>query len=401
MAGTERRARATSPHWSIRPTASSTASSPGSTSTPACSRWPRTPSGRCSSGPSSSPSSARTSTSSSRSGSRASGAARRRAPEHDTRRPRPRRAAAGHPRRGSTSSSAGPAAVFTNEVAPALEDVGIRFLDWDELDDDDRDYLVDVFAERIFPVLTPLAVDPAHPFPYISNLSLNLAVVVRDPSSGERALRPGEGAAAAPAVRRAARRRALRAARAGHRGPPRRPLPRHGDPRRTTRSGSPATPTSSSRTKTRTCSRRSESCCAGAAVRAHVVRLEVDTKMTRRGARAALPGARAVGRRTSTWSTGRSTSAASGRSTRSTGPSSRTSRGCRRPSPSCQRTEPAPDLFRVLQAGDVLVHHPYDSFATSVEAFVEQAASDPQRARDQADALPHRGRRERDRRGRW
>ena len=50
------------------------------------------------------------------------------------------------------------------------------FSAWDELDEDDRKYLVEVFEERIFPVLTPLAVDPGHPFPYISDLSLNLAV---------------------------------------------------------------------------------------------------------------------------------------------------------------------------------------------------------------------------------
>ena len=55
------------------------------------------------------------------------------------------------------------------------------FSSWDELDDDDRKYLDEVFEERIYPVLTPLAVDPGHPFPYISDLSLNLAVVVRDP----------------------------------------------------------------------------------------------------------------------------------------------------------------------------------------------------------------------------
>ncbi len=54
-----------------------------------------------------------------------------------------------------------------------------------ELDDDDRAHVDRLFLDRIFPVLTPLAVDPAHPFPYISNLSLNLAVRVLDPSTGE------------------------------------------------------------------------------------------------------------------------------------------------------------------------------------------------------------------------
>ena len=76
-------------------------------------------------------------------------------------------------------------ASFTKEIAPALEEAGIAFASWDELDDDERAQLTRVFDDRIFPVLTPLAVDPAHPFPYISNLSLNLAVVVRDPRRGE------------------------------------------------------------------------------------------------------------------------------------------------------------------------------------------------------------------------
>jgi polyphosphate kinase len=78
------------------------------------------------------------------------------------------------------------AGIFLKEVAPALGDAGIVLSDWESLDDDDREYLVDVFHRRIFPVLTPLAVDPGHPFPYISNLSLNLAVGVHDPSNGAR-----------------------------------------------------------------------------------------------------------------------------------------------------------------------------------------------------------------------
>jgi polyphosphate kinase len=71
--------------------------------------------------------------------------------------------------------------VFLDQVAPALAAAGIRLSSWADLDEDDEKFLVETFEERIFPVLTPLAVDPGHPFPYISNLSLNLAVMVRDP----------------------------------------------------------------------------------------------------------------------------------------------------------------------------------------------------------------------------
>ncbi len=76
--------------------------------------------------------------------------------------------------------------LFLERVAPALADVGIRFSSWDDLDDDDEKFLVDTFEQRIFPVLTPLAVDPGHPFPYISNLSLNLAVSLIDPVTKQR-----------------------------------------------------------------------------------------------------------------------------------------------------------------------------------------------------------------------
>jgi polyphosphate kinase len=76
--------------------------------------------------------------------------------------------------------------VFLDQIVPALDEHDIRLSQWDSLDGDERSYIEQVFQERIFPVLTPLAVDPGHPFPYISNLSLNLAVIVCDPVTKER-----------------------------------------------------------------------------------------------------------------------------------------------------------------------------------------------------------------------
>ena len=74
--------------------------------------------------------------------------------------------------------------VFRTEIQPALERLGIRILLWNDLEDEDRQHLTGVFHEQVYPVLTPLAVDPAHPFPYISNLSMNLAIMVREPETG-------------------------------------------------------------------------------------------------------------------------------------------------------------------------------------------------------------------------
>ncbi|MGM0617156.1 MAG: RNA degradosome polyphosphate kinase [Actinomycetota bacterium] len=76
--------------------------------------------------------------------------------------------------------------VFREQLVPALAAAGVRFCDVADLDDDDRRHLQLIFEERVFPVLTPLAVDPAHPFPYISNLSMNLAVLVAEPGSQQR-----------------------------------------------------------------------------------------------------------------------------------------------------------------------------------------------------------------------
>ncbi|HIK56337.1 MAG TPA: RNA degradosome polyphosphate kinase [Synechococcales cyanobacterium M55_K2018_004] len=74
---------------------------------------------------------------------------------------------------------------FQDALRPQLAAHGVYILDYVDLNQEQRVYLHDYFESQIFPVLTPLAVDPSHPFPYISNLSLNLAVVIKDPETEE------------------------------------------------------------------------------------------------------------------------------------------------------------------------------------------------------------------------
>ncbi|MFE3259000.1 RNA degradosome polyphosphate kinase [Nocardia sp. NPDC059229] len=76
------------------------------------------------------------------------------------------------------------ARVFLDQVLPALTAEGIAIIRWADLEDTERQRLSGYFQDQVFPVLTPLAVDPAHPFPYISGLSLNLAVTVKDSVTG-------------------------------------------------------------------------------------------------------------------------------------------------------------------------------------------------------------------------
>ncbi len=71
--------------------------------------------------------------------------------------------------------------IYSREIVPALAQAGISLVRGDDVSRKELTQLHTVFREQIFPVLTPLAVDPGHPFPYISHLSLNLAVMVRDP----------------------------------------------------------------------------------------------------------------------------------------------------------------------------------------------------------------------------
>lgn len=74
---------------------------------------------------------------------------------------------------------------FEQVLRPALAREGIHLLDYIDLNQEQRTYLQGYFEEQIFPVLTPLAVDPSHPFPHISNLSLNLAVAIKNPETEE------------------------------------------------------------------------------------------------------------------------------------------------------------------------------------------------------------------------
>jgi polyphosphate kinase len=76
---------------------------------------------------------------------------------------------------------------WQEQVAPALaDDIGLRVRDYDDLDPDQQDRLQAYFRKNLFPILTPLAVDPGRPFPFISNMSLSLAVILRHPERGSR-----------------------------------------------------------------------------------------------------------------------------------------------------------------------------------------------------------------------
>jgi len=76
--------------------------------------------------------------------------------------------------------------LFINKIEPALEAARINITRWGNLDEAEKSSLSDYYSSQIFPVLTPLAVDPAHPFPYISGLSLNIAVMVRHPDNEDK-----------------------------------------------------------------------------------------------------------------------------------------------------------------------------------------------------------------------
>jgi polyphosphate kinase len=261
-------------------------------------------------------------------------------------------------------------------LLPELDKVGIRIVGLDGLTEEDLAFVANAFHERIFPVLTPLSVDPAHPFPYISNLSLNLAAMVRDPVTQvnrfarvkvppllPRFLALPDGERVVPLED-------VIAAHLDSLFPGMEISSRHVF--RVTRDADVEVEEDEAEDLLAAI----ENVLWRRRRAASPVRLEVDRSMTPEvldllareldlrpadvyvsdglldlAGMMALVGLERPGLKDPPW-------------TPVTQPRLRVEEG-------------EPDLFAVLREGDVLVHHPYDSFATSVEAFLDAAARDP------------------------
>jgi polyphosphate kinase len=266
--------------------------------------------------------------------------------------------------------------IFLGQVAPELGKVGIHLSDWHELDDDDRKELDEEFERQIFPVLTPLAVDPGHPFPYISNLSLNLAVMVRDPDTGERRFARVKVPNLLPrfvVMADGERYVALEQVIAAHLGAlfPGMVVESH-HPFRVTRNADLTLEEDEADDLLAAVEVELRRRRFGRAVRLEVVE-GIDEEMLALLTREldlgrddvyVSPGPLDLGGLWSVWSLPRpdlkDESFSSVTQARLSGP----------------EDEPV-DVFSRIRRGDVLVHHPYDSFTTSVAAFIRQAASDP------------------------
>ncbi|HEY1419287.1 MAG TPA: polyphosphate kinase 1 [Candidatus Dormibacteraeota bacterium] len=266
--------------------------------------------------------------------------------------------------------------LFTREIVPALAEAGITIVRRDEVSKKELNQLHTMFRQQIFPVLTPLAVDPGHPFPYISHLSLNLAVMVRDPQRRQQRFARVKVPPVLPRfipLVEGERYVPLEDVIALHLSalfPGMEIVANH--PFRVTRDGDLDDVDSDAEDllaaiQTELRRRRRH---------ARVVRLEVDPGMspevlellTRElelqpadvyqahglldlGSLSAVASLDRPDLKEESW-------------TPTTQPRLR------------GLGAEVPDLFAVLRAGDVLAHHPYDSFATSVEAFIDHAASD-------------------------
>src|SRR6478609_3402310 len=251
---------------------------------------------------------------------------------------------------------------WTSLVRPALAESGIEIADWSELTDDERTALSEYFSAQVFPVLMPLAVDPAHPFPYISGLSLNLAIRIRNARTGRQEFArlkvppmlprfvevPGGGE-----IKRFLRLEELIANHLGDLFPGMEVLDHHAF--RLTRNEDVEIEEDESENLIQALEAELLRRRFGPPIRLDITDQEVYR----------LPGPLDL---------------------RGLFDLSRVDRPDLRYPPHVPTTPVAfqpgdsstrADMFKAIRKADVLVHHPYESFTTSVQAFLEQAARDP------------------------
>jgi polyphosphate kinase len=267
--------------------------------------------------------------------------------------------------------------VFSTELVPALEKERIRIVrSLEGLDPAELAFLDQEFAERIFPVLTPLSVDPSHPFPYISSLSLNLAAIVRDPMTGGRRFARVKvppllpRLVALPGGERFVPLEVVIAANMDRLFPGMEILSHHAF--RVTRDADVEVEEDEAGDLLEAI----QSVLRRRRRGASPVRLEVDETMTpevlellrreldlREDEVFVTPGLIDL---SALWVL-----------VELDRPELKHEPWVPVTAPRLSGEDGPADLFRVLRSGGVLVHHPYDSFSSSVEAFVEQAAHDP------------------------
>jgi polyphosphate kinase len=268
--------------------------------------------------------------------------------------------------------------LFNRGIVPALAEAGIALVRGDQVTKRELSLLHSVFRQQIFPVLTPLAVDPGHPFPYISHLSLNLAVMVRDPQRHQQRFARVKVPPVLPRfipLVEGQRYVPLEDVIALHLQalfPGMEVVAHH--PFRVTRDGDLDDVDSDAEDllaaiQTELRRRRRH---------ARVVRLEVDPGMSPEVLE--LLTRELELQPTDVYKADGLLDLGSLHTL-----SLQLDRPDLREEPWTPTTQPrlrglgaeVPDLFAVLRSGDLLAHHPYDSFATSVEAFIDHAASDP------------------------
>ncbi len=275
------------------------------------------------------------------------------------------------------SLSARQNSMFAKGLRPKLASAGIRLVDWGELDKQDFKSLRETFERRVYPVLTPLAVDPGHPFPYISNLSLNLAIVVRHPKTRLRRFARVKVPPIIPRFvplpdgERFLPLEQLIAANVSMLFPGMQIVANH--PFRVTRDADVELEVAEADdllAATEAIVRRRERS-------PEAVRLEVHRSMPQ-SVRALL-----MEELNLTPSDAYVTKAMLGlgdlwQLTELDRPDLKYEPWAGVTQTRLASTDKTkPDLFQIIKAGDILVQHPYDSFATSVAAFVDQAARDP------------------------